>query len=58
MSLVAYRFERVDEFRIYVVVFLRQTQLQKIKTNIQYSKFDTSKSMSYHGHKKNFKLYT
>jgi hypothetical protein len=32
--------------RIFVVVFYRQAQWKKIKTNIQNSKFDTSKLMS------------
>ena len=35
---------------IFVVVFCRQAQWKKIKTIIQYSKFDTSKSMSYQVH--------
>ena len=50
MILVAHRFGRV-KFRIFVVVFLQAGALEKIKTNIPYSKFDTSKSMSYQGHK-------
>ena len=49
MSLVAHRFGRV-EFRIFVVVFYRQAQL---KNQNKYSKFDTSKSMSYQGQKTN-----
>ena len=47
MSLVAHRFGLV-EFRIFAVGFFRQTQLKKIKTNIQ---IDASKSMSYQRHK-------
>ena len=49
LSLVAHWFELV-EFRIFVVVFFRQAKHEKIKTNIQYSEFETSKSMSHHGH--------
>ena len=33
MSLVAHQFGRV-KFRIFVIVFFRQAQLKKIKTNI------------------------
>ena len=46
MYLVAHGFGR-DEYRIFVVVFFQAGSLEKTKTIIRYSKFDTSKSMSY-----------
>ena len=38
------------EYQIFVVVFCRQAQWKKIKTNIRISIFDMSKSMTCRGH--------
>ena len=48
ISLVAHRFGPVN-FE-YLLLLFQASAVEKIKTNIQYSKFDTSKSMSYQGH--------
>ena len=48
MSLVAHRF--TCQILNVCCCYFRQVQLKKIKTIIRYSKFVTSKSMSYQGH--------